>query len=108
MGKTVQAVKGTVHDTVDSVKNALDLERHVQRHPWALLAGSVATGYVLGRLVSRRHPVHREVLRSPHEAWPPRPEAGRRLLDLHPAGTGSPPTPAGPEPSVPEPSLFAR
>ena len=52
--RTVQAVTGTVHDTVDSVKNALDLERHVQRHSWAMLACSLAAGFALGRLLSRR------------------------------------------------------
>ena len=89
--RTVQAVTGTVHNTVDSVKNALDLQRHVHRHPWAMLLGSLAAGYALGSLVSRRHRGSRELVRSPIEAWAPPPKAGRRLLDLHPAGTGSAP-----------------
>ncbi len=104
--RTVQAVQDTVQDTVDSVKHALDLERHVQRHPWAMLLGSLAAGYVLGRLLSRRRRVTREVIQSPAEAWPAAPEAGRRLLDVRPNGTRSPPMPPVPQPCVPEPSLY--
>lgn len=104
---TVQAAKDTVHDTVDSVKDALDLRRQVQRHPWAMLAGSVAAGYVLGRLVSQQGSVNGAVTRSSVEASPPQLEARRRLLDFHPAGTGSAPLPPPiAEPRMPEPSLF--
>jgi ElaB/YqjD/DUF883 family membrane-anchored ribosome-binding protein len=104
---TVQAVKDTVHATVDSVKDALDLGRQVQRHPWAMLAGSLTAGYVLGRLVSQRQPVSPAVTRNAVEALPPQLEAGRRLLDFHPAGIVSPLLP-GPvaEPRAPERSLF--
>ncbi|HLN30169.1 MAG TPA: DUF3618 domain-containing protein [Gemmataceae bacterium] len=58
---TVAAVKSTVRDTVDSFKQAMDLRRQVRNHPWAALAGAVAAGYVLGRLLSQR---------APERTWP--------------------------------------
>lgn len=104
---TVQAVRGTVHDTVDSVRHALDLGRHVDRHPWAMLGGSLAAGYVLGRLLPPRPPAGRPLLRHSMAAFPPPREAGRRLWDLHHAGTDSPPAPVPvPAPKVPEAGSF--
>lgn len=106
---TVQAVKDTVHATVDSVKDALDLGRQVDRHPWVMLGGSLATGYVLGRLLSPRPPVSRPIIQSSVEAFPPRPEAARQSPGFHSAGTAFQPTPPlVPEPRVPEPSLFSE
>jgi len=52
---TVGTVQETVQDTVstvkDTVRDTFDLPGHVQRHPWAALAGSVAVGYIAGRLM---------------------------------------------------------
>jgi len=48
---TVDAVKDTVQETVQSVKRTFDLQRQFDRHPWLLLAGSVATGFLAGRLL---------------------------------------------------------
>jgi ElaB/YqjD/DUF883 family membrane-anchored ribosome-binding protein len=106
---TVRAAKDKVHGTVDSVKDALDLRGQVQRQPWAMLAGSVAAGYVLGRLVSQQGSVNGAVTRSSVEASPPQLDPRRRLLDFHPARTGSPslPSPVA-EHRVPEPSLFSE
>jgi ElaB/YqjD/DUF883 family membrane-anchored ribosome-binding protein len=65
---TVTSVKDAVHDTVatvkdsvqstvtsvkDSLKDSLDIPGHVDRHPWATMAGSVALGYVGERFLSR-------------------------------------------------------
>jgi ElaB/YqjD/DUF883 family membrane-anchored ribosome-binding protein len=64
--ETVQAVKESVTDTVgtvkdtmqetvstvkESVRDAFDLPGHVERHPWVAMLGSVAVGYVAGRLL---------------------------------------------------------
>jgi ElaB/YqjD/DUF883 family membrane-anchored ribosome-binding protein len=49
---SVEAVKETVHETVETVKQAFDLRGHVQRHPWAMLAGSVVLGFLGGRMLS--------------------------------------------------------
>jgi len=63
VNETVGAIKETVHDTVatvnesvkggvESVKGALDVPAHVQEHPWLMVGGSVAVGYVLGTMLT--------------------------------------------------------
>jgi ElaB/YqjD/DUF883 family membrane-anchored ribosome-binding protein len=53
---TVGAVQDTVQETVstvkESVKDAFDLPGHVERHPWLAMLGSVAVGFVGGRLIN--------------------------------------------------------
>jgi ElaB/YqjD/DUF883 family membrane-anchored ribosome-binding protein len=60
--ETVSAVKDTVQQladtvstgvekTVDTVKDTFNLSRHVQRHPWGMMFGSAAAGFLLGRLL---------------------------------------------------------
>jgi len=48
--ETVETVKGSVEGTVETVKETFDLRRQVDRHPWAMLGGSVAVGFVAGSL----------------------------------------------------------
>lgn len=50
---TVATVTDTVHHTVESVKETFDLRHQVEKHPWAMLGGSVAIGYVGGALFDR-------------------------------------------------------
>src|SRR5579859_6838521 len=52
--QTVDNVKDAVHDTVGSVKDTFDLPLQVDRHPWAIVAGSVALGFLGGYLLYRR------------------------------------------------------
>jgi len=54
--KTVDSVTETVHDAVESVEEAFDFTRQVKRHPWAMLAGSAAVGFVGGCLLNRVAP----------------------------------------------------
>ena len=64
---TVEAVKSTVADTVgsvkdgvketvstvkESVKDAFDLPGHIEKHPWVAMLGSVAVGFVGGRVLN--------------------------------------------------------
>src|SRR5262245_1683431 len=55
---TVEAVSDTVDSTVQTVKRSLrdflDVPAHVRRHPWLALGGSVAVGYLGGRLLLPR------------------------------------------------------
>jgi len=51
--ETVDAVKGSVQEGVNSVRNAIDLSRQMERHPWLLLAGSIAVGYLGERLLEQ-------------------------------------------------------
>jgi len=51
---TVETVKDTVHDTVETVKGTFDIVGHVQAHPWPMVLGATAVGFVVGRLLSPR------------------------------------------------------
>jgi ElaB/YqjD/DUF883 family membrane-anchored ribosome-binding protein len=48
---TVSTVSESVQGTVDTVKKTFDLSEHMQSHPWLMLGGAVAVGYVGGRLL---------------------------------------------------------
>jgi len=48
---TVGAVKETVQDTVETVKSTFDLSEQTQKHPWLMVGGAVAVGYIGGRLL---------------------------------------------------------
>jgi ElaB/YqjD/DUF883 family membrane-anchored ribosome-binding protein len=48
---TIAAVNDTVENTICSVKETFDLHHQMEAHPWAMLAGSVAVGYLAGQLV---------------------------------------------------------
>lgn len=66
---TVESVKAAVHDTVQSVtdtvkhsvqsltegiKETLDVRRHTQENPWAMVGGAAAAGFLTGLVVFRR------------------------------------------------------
>jgi hypothetical protein len=51
---TVENVKDAVHDTMASVKETFDLPLQVKRHPWGMVGGSIALGYLGGYLLHRR------------------------------------------------------
>jgi hypothetical protein len=51
--ETVGSLKTSVQETVHSVKESVNIKRQVDRHPWVMLAGSVALGYVGGRIIQR-------------------------------------------------------
>lgn len=82
--ETVASVKDTMHESVESVKDAVDIPAHVQRRPWLMLGGSVLCGYVLGSLLPRegevrssasaRTPVKRPVTGNGHHKPAPLPE----------------------------------
>jgi len=49
--ETVQSVRDTFHETVTAVSDSLDISAHVARHPWPMLGGAVALGFLAGRLL---------------------------------------------------------
>jgi ElaB/YqjD/DUF883 family membrane-anchored ribosome-binding protein len=55
--ETVESVKDTIMETVENVKEtvkeALDLRLQTERHPWAVVGGSVALGFAAGYLLPR-------------------------------------------------------
>jgi hypothetical protein len=67
-----------------------------------MLAGSMAAGYVLSRLVSQRQPGSRAPDRSFVEAFPP----NGRLRDLHHARTDFTPPPPVAKHQLPKHSVF--
>ena len=44
-----ESIQGAAHDTAAAVRHALDLRGHARRHPWAVMVGAVALGFVCGR-----------------------------------------------------------
>jgi len=51
---TIRNVKDSVHDTVETVKRTFDVRYQTERHPWAMVGGSVVAGFVIGSLAGRR------------------------------------------------------
>jgi ElaB/YqjD/DUF883 family membrane-anchored ribosome-binding protein len=49
---TVESVRSSLEGTVETVKGAFDLNAHVDKHPWPMLIGAFAAGYVGGQLLS--------------------------------------------------------
>ncbi len=56
VAETVENVKDAVHDTVETVKDTFNLHLQVKRHPWAMVAGAIALGWLAGYLLRRRRP----------------------------------------------------
>jgi ElaB/YqjD/DUF883 family membrane-anchored ribosome-binding protein len=48
---TVKAVTEPIKETVQAVKETFNLRRQAENHPWAVLGGAVAVGYVGGCLL---------------------------------------------------------
>jgi hypothetical protein len=53
VAETVENVKDAVHDTVETVKDTFDLHLQVKRHPWGMLGGALALGWLGGYLLLR-------------------------------------------------------
>ena len=55
--EAVQSVKESVRETVESVKESFDVTRQVRNHPWAMVSGAMAVGFIGGLLLpSSRRP----------------------------------------------------
>jgi hypothetical protein len=48
---TVEHAKDTMHETVEKVKATFDLRQQVNEHPWAMVGGAVAVGFLVGRRI---------------------------------------------------------
>jgi ElaB/YqjD/DUF883 family membrane-anchored ribosome-binding protein len=88
---TVASVKEKVHEGVESVKDAVDVQAHVERHPWLMLGGSVLCGFVLGELLSSKSdratkPAEPRMIYGNGRQLPPRPEAAPPKEETPPAG----------------------
>jgi ElaB/YqjD/DUF883 family membrane-anchored ribosome-binding protein len=49
--ETVETVKDTVDQTVQAVKDTFNLRNQVDAHPWAMVLGAAAVGFVGGRVL---------------------------------------------------------
>jgi hypothetical protein len=67
---TVQAVGETAQETVEAVKQAFNFSEQYEKHPWLFFAGSVALGFLGGKLVenvsSRRERASEPFFHSQH------------------------------------------
>jgi len=48
---TVSTVSDSVQGTVDTVKDTFDINHQVEKHPWLMVGGAVALGFLGGRLL---------------------------------------------------------
>lgn len=53
--ETVDTVKGSVSDTVDTVRETFDIQHQVDKHPWMMMAGATAVGFIAGTLMTPSH-----------------------------------------------------
>ena len=45
---TMNSVKSSVRDTVHTIGEAVSISHHVEQHPWAMMAGATAVGFIGG------------------------------------------------------------
>jgi hypothetical protein len=76
--ETVANVKDAVHETVAGVKDLFDLPLQMQRHPWLIVGGSIALGYLGGYLLLRRGSDRPTVQEAQQSTFPDRPRRTRR------------------------------
>jgi len=51
VGHTIESARQSLHDTVESVREAIDLKEQFNKRPWMLIAGAASLGYLSGALV---------------------------------------------------------
>jgi len=51
VSQIAETVSESVESTVSTVKDTFDLSRHVDQHPWAMMFGSAAVGFIVGRML---------------------------------------------------------
>jgi len=76
---TVCTVKESIDDTVDTMRDTLDLELQTRRHPWALVGAAVGAGFVSGAAFSRlaQQPTRRPAFPPPLPRELPEPVSAR-------------------------------
>jgi len=90
VSSTVETVRDQMQDTMCSVKEALNVQHQVQAHPWVMLGGSVAAGYLLGSLLPDRGRKHGRQERSSSAPS----MYGARQYEPEPASSWSEPAPS--------------
>jgi len=52
VGCVTDSIQETVQSVKETVKETFDLHEHFRRHPWVMMGGSVATGFLAGWMLS--------------------------------------------------------
>src|SRR5262245_47433437 len=97
--ETVDTVKETMQEAVEAVKDTLDLRRQVDRHPWLMVGGAVATGYLVGVLITRAQ----ESYAQPSFASLANPDGRANGFQERPTPASYTPAPPPPPPAPREP-----
>jgi ElaB/YqjD/DUF883 family membrane-anchored ribosome-binding protein len=98
---TIESMKESMDSTVQAVKRTFDLNHQVREHPWLMMGGAAAAGFVAGRLL-------RGVAHSPaNGAWRVASESAQYARPQPPAAPAASPQPNG-CPRAEEPSLLDR
>jgi ElaB/YqjD/DUF883 family membrane-anchored ribosome-binding protein len=77
VAQTVERVGDAVNETVENVTDNLDIRLQVERHPWAMVGGALALGYVGGYLLLRHGPAPHP----PNGSRLPAPADGHRITE---------------------------
>jgi len=97
---TVETVTGTVENTVntvaesvenvtESVKSAFDFSGYVDEHPWLVLGGGLAVGYLLGSLLPSQMPSFKApASRTPSTTTPSYSQGASSYTSIQEASTG--------------------
>jgi len=67
---TVDSVKAGFDDTVESMRQTFDMSRQMEHHPWLMLGGAVAVGFVAGKMLDFGPPVARTASRAAESLRP--------------------------------------
>jgi ElaB/YqjD/DUF883 family membrane-anchored ribosome-binding protein len=51
VSETISTVSNSVQETVETVKETFDLKLQVRRHPWPMVGGALAVGFVVGSIL---------------------------------------------------------
>ena len=57
VSQIADTVSGSVEKTVSTVKDTFDLTKHVDQHPWLMVGGSAAVGFLVGRMLPSGPPL---------------------------------------------------
>jgi ElaB/YqjD/DUF883 family membrane-anchored ribosome-binding protein len=79
--ETVANVKESMEEGVETVKSWFDLGAQVDQHPWAMVAGSMAAGFMLGTFIPEKESA------KPTSTPLPEPGPSRKTAHHHNGGT---------------------
>lgn len=51
LGETVESARQSLHDTAESVREAIDVHEQFKKRPWTVISGAAALGYLGGALL---------------------------------------------------------